>query len=375
MPRELAGEPAMSGCQRAMPRDHAERGHNPSHADSLRLRIGRSYHGSGATARRTTARVSDRVVRSAGVIDPVGGSATEAGRVSMATRLVAVVRSLRPKQWTKNLLVFAGLVFTYNLLNPEMLVRVLLAFVTFCMLSSAGYLWNDLRDAEADRLHPIKRRRPIAAGLVPTWLAVSIALALGVSGLVLAFALSTSFLLVASLYMLLTASYSIWLKHLVLIDVFGISAGFVLRAVGGAVVIGVPVSPWLYVCTVLVSLFLGLGKRRNELELLESSAAGHRRNLEQYSLELVDQLILIVASVTIMAYSLYTFSAENLPRDHSMMLTIPLVVYGLFRYLYLVRVRRQGGAPEDLLLTDPGMLGTAVAWVLLSVIVLYVMPH
>jgi 4-hydroxybenzoate polyprenyltransferase len=319
--------------------------------------------------------VSDRVIRSAGVIDQVGDNGVETGRVSPAARLIAVIRSLRPKQWTKNLLVFAGLVFTYNLLNPGMLRLVILAFIAFCMLSSAGYIWNDLRDASADRLHPIKRRRPIAAGLVPPWLAVTIALALGVTGLALAFSLGTSFLLVASLYMLLTASYSMWLKHLVLIDVFGISAGFVLRAVGGAVVIGVPVSPWLYVCTVLVSLFLGLGKRRNELELLESGAAGHRKNLEQYSLELVDQLILIVASVTIMAYSLYTFSAENLPRDHSMMLTIPLVVYGLFRYLYLVRVKRQGGAPEDLLLTDPGMLGTAIVWVALSVIVLYVLPH
>ena len=309
---------------------------------------------------------------SAGVVDRIGGSAVAEGRVSTAARLVAIVRCLRPKQWTKNLLVFAGLVFTYNLLNPGMLSRVVLAFVAFCMLSSAGYIWNDLRDVSADRLHPTKRRRPIAAGLVPPWLAVTTAVALAVAGLLLALSLDTSFMLVASLYMLLTASYSIWLKHLVLIDVFGISAGFVLRAVGGAVVIGVPVSPWLYVCTVLVSLFLGLGKRRNELEVLETGAAGHRKNLEQYSLELVDQLILIVASVTIMAYSLYTFSAENLPRDHSMMLTIPLVVYGLFRYLYLVRVKRQGGAPEDLLLTDPGMLGTAIAWVLVSVIVLYV---
>jgi len=314
-------------------------------------------------------------MRSTGAIDQVGDNGVATGRMSTTARLIAIVRSLRPKQWTKNLLVFAGLVFTYNLLNPDMLRLVMLSFVAFCMLSSAGYLWNDLRDAAADRLHPIKRRRPIAAGLVPPWLAATIALALGIAGLTLAFSLGTSFLVVASLYMLLTASYSIWLKHLVLIDVFGISAGFVLRAVGGAVVIGVPVSPWLYVCTVLVSLFLGLGKRRNELELLESGAAGHRKNLEQYSLELVDQLILIVASATIMAYSLYTFSAETLPRDHSMMLTIPLVVYGLFRYLYLVRVKRQGGAPEDLLLTDPGMLGTAVSWVALSVIVLYLIPH
>jgi 4-hydroxybenzoate polyprenyltransferase len=316
--------------------------------------------------------VSDGVTGSAGVIDRVGGSAVAGKRASRATRVFAIVRCLRPKQWTKNLLVFAGLVFTYNLLNPGMLGRVVLAFVAFCMLSSAGYIWNDLRDVSADRLHPTKRRRPIAAGLVPPWLAVTLALALAAAGLLLALSLGTSFMLVASLYLLLTASYSIWLKHLVLIDVFGISAGFVLRAVGGAVVIGVPVSPWLYVCTVLVSLFLGLGKRRNELEVLEAGAAGHRKNLEQYSLELVDQLILIVASVTIMAYSLYTFSAENLPRDHSMMLTIPLVMYGLFRYLYLVRVKGRGGAPEDLLLTDPGMLGTAVAWVLLTVAVLYV---
>ena len=295
--------------------------------------------------------------------------------VTWQVRILAVIRSLRPKQWTKNLLVFAGLVFTYNLLNIDMLTRVILAFVAFCALSSAGYLWNDLRDIQADRLHPTKCHRPIASGLVPPALAVAMGLVLGVAGLGLALTLGTSFALVASLYLLLTVTYSIWLKHLVLIDIFGISAGFVLRAVGGAVVIGVPVSPWLYVCTVLVSLFLALGKRRNELELLESGAAGHRKNLEQYSLEFVDQLILIVASVTIMAYSLYTFSAENLPRDHSMMLTIPLVVYGLFRYLYLVRVKGQGGAPEELLLTDPGMLGTAVCWVGLSVIVLYVMPH
>ncbi|MGE3270593.1 MAG: decaprenyl-phosphate phosphoribosyltransferase [Chloroflexota bacterium] len=295
--------------------------------------------------------------------------------LSARTRILAVIRSLRPKQWPKNLLVFAGLVFTYNLLNVDMFTRVIWSFVTFCALSSAGYLWNDLRDVAADRLHPVKRRRPIAAGLVPPPLAAAVGLVLGAGGLALAVTLGTPFALVASLYMLLTVTYSIWLKHLVLIDVFGISAGFVLRAVGGAVVIGVPVSPWLYVCTVLVSLFLALGKRRNELELLESGAAGHRKNLEQYTLELVDQLILIVASVTIMAYSLYTFTADNLPRDHSMMLTIPLVVYGLFRYLYLVRVKRQGGAPEDLLLTDPGLLGTAIAWVGLSVFVLYLLPH
>ncbi len=311
----------------------------------------------------------------------IGGTATTVaerrstvGR-SGADLLLAVVQSLRPKQWTKNLLVFTGLVFTYNLFDWSMLASVLASFVVFCALSSAGYLWNDVRDVEADRLHPAKRRRPIAAGRLPVGLAATLALLLAAGGLYVAFALRSSFGLVTALYVMLTLSYSVWLKHLVLIDIFGISAGFVLRAVGGAVVIGVPVSPWLYVCTVLGSLFLALGKRRNELETLAGTAGAHRRNLEHYTLELVDQLILIVASVTVMAYSLYTFSAENLPRDHSMMLTIPLVVYGIFRYLYLVRVKRQGGAPEDMLLTDPGLLGTVVAWAALSVVILYLVPH
>jgi 4-hydroxybenzoate polyprenyltransferase len=286
--------------------------------------------------------------------------------------LLALAQALRPKQWTKNLLVFAGLVFTYNLRNGPMLATTLAAFAVFCALASAGYLWNDIRDLAADRRHPLKKLRPIASGRLPVGLAAAVALGLATAGLGAAFWLRPSFGLVASLYLLLTVTYSLWLKHLVLIDIFGIAAGFVLRAVGGAVVIGVPVSPWLYVCTVLGSLLLALGKRRNELELLTGAAGGHRKNLDQYSLELVDQLILIVASATIMAYSLYTFSAENLPRDHSMMLTIPLVLYGVFRYLYLIRVRRQGGAPEDMLLADPGLLGTVIAWGLLSIAILYV---
>lgn len=319
--------------------------------------------------------MSDRTGRSTAIADHPATPPLADLDANAHVSFGALIRSLRPKQWSKNLLVFAGLVFTYNLLNVDMLSRVVASFWVFCALSSAGYLWNDLRDVEADRLHPVKRNRPIASGQVPIWLAATVASVLAVAGIAASFALGGPFSLIASLYLLLTISYSIWLKHLVLIDVFGIAAGFVLRAVGGAVVIGVPVSPWLYVCTVLGSLFLALGKRRNELELLEGSAGGHRKNLEQYTLELVDQLILIVASVTIMAYSLYTFTAENLPRDHSMMLTIPLVLYALFRYLYLVRVRRQGGAPEDLFLTDPGLLGAAIAWAGLSIVILYLLPH
>jgi 4-hydroxybenzoate polyprenyltransferase len=282
-----------------------------------------------------------------------------------------IVRSLRPRQWTKNLLIFAGLVFTYNLTNVQALTTTIVAFAVFCALSSAGYLWNDARDVEADRAHPTKRNRPIASGAVPVSVALWIAVALLIAATAGALSIGPSFAAVAAGYLALTFAYTVWFKHMVLIDVFAISTGFVLRAVAGAVAIGVPVSPWLYVCTVLVSLFIALGKRRNELELLDVGAVEHRRILRDYTVELVDQLILIVASATVMAYSLYTFSAENLPRNHAMMLTIPVVLYGLFRYLYLVRVRGQGGAPEDMLLSDPGLLGSAVVWVGLSLAILY----
>ena len=286
-----------------------------------------------------------------------------------------LLQSLRPKQWSKNALVFAALVFTYNLRNESMLATSVAAFAIFCMLSSAGYLLNDVFDISADRLHPVKRLRPVASGHLSLGVAALLSFTLAIGGIGLAFWLRPNFGLVAGMYVLLTVVYSLWLKHLVLIDVFSISAGFVLRAAGGAAAIGVPVSPWLYVCTVLGSLLLALGKRRNELELLSGSARSHRKNLQQYSLELVDQLVVIVASATIMAYSLYTFSAEHLPRDHSMMLTIPLVLYGIFRYLYLIRVKRQGGAPEDMLLSDPGLLCTVLGWAALSIAILYVAPH
>jgi 4-hydroxybenzoate polyprenyltransferase len=287
----------------------------------------------------------------------------------------ALLVALRPKQWTKNLLVFAGLVFTYNLANVAMLSATVGAFAVFCALSSAGYLWNDVRDAPADRRHPLKQRRPIASGRLSTDVAMAAALVLAVGGLGVAFSQRPAFGAVAAGYLLLTVAYSAWLKHLVLIDIFAIAAGFVLRAVGGAVVIGVPVSPWLYVCTVLAALLLALGKRRHELVALAGAAQEHRRNLEQYTVELVDQLVLIVATAAIIAYSLYTFSAENLPRDHSMMLTIPFVLYGVFRYLYLVRVRGEGGAPEDMLLSDPGLLATVLGWGLASVTILYLVPR
>jgi len=283
----------------------------------------------------------------------------------------ALLAALRPRQWTKNGLIFIALAFTLNLQQPGLLVRSLVTFACFCALSSAGYLLNDVVDVEADRQHPTKRWRPIASGAVPVGLALGLGLALAVGGLLGAFAVNLPFGGMALAYVALTALYSVSLKHIVLVDLFGLAAGFVLRAAAGAVAIDVPISPWLYIATMLGALLIALGKRRAELETLGVEAAGHRRNLEAYSLEFIDQLILIVSSAALMTYALYTFSAENLPRNHSMMMTIPVVLYGLFRYLFLVRQCDIGGAPEELLFRDRPLLVAVVIWLVLSVATLY----
>jgi 4-hydroxybenzoate polyprenyltransferase len=294
-------------------------------------------------------------------------------RIGRRQRRGAVVRALRPKQWTKNLIVFVGAVFALRLTDTGAMFTALAAFAVYCLLSSAGYLVNDVLDAEADRQHPLKRWRPVAAGALSARFAVGLAVALVALALVLAATIGPGFLTIAVAYMALSALYSLVLKHLVLVDLFAIAAGFVLRVVAGAVAVGVRVSPWLYVCTILVALFLGLAKRRQELTTLEAAAGGHRRNLSEYTIDLVDQLTNIVTSATIMAYSLYTFSAPNLPRNDAMMITIPVVLYGIFRYLYLVRVKGLGGSPEDVLLADRPLLGTAAAWVVLCAAVLYLL--
>lgn len=280
--------------------------------------------------------------------------------------------ALRPRQWTKNGLLFIALAFTLNLQQPGLLLRTLAAFACFCALSSAGYLLNDVVDVEADRAHPTKRLRPIAAGQVPVSLALGLGIGLVVVGLGAAFLLGLLFGLLALSYTLLTAVYSTTLKHIVLLDIFGLAGGFVLRAAAGAVAIDVPISPWLYIATLLGALLIALGKRRTELETLGVEAAvGHRRNLESYSLEFIDQLIVVISSAALMTYALYTFSAENLPRNHSMMVTIPVVLYGLFRYLFLVRQGDVGASPEDLLFRDRPLLIAVALWALLSVTMLY----
>lgn len=285
-------------------------------------------------------------------------------------RAGALLGSLRPRQWTKNGLLFVPLVFAVQFGSPEADLRAVAAFALFCALSSAGYLLNDIADRASDRQHPRKRFRPIASGAVPVPLAFATALTLAGGGILGSVALDRAFGTLAVVYLAITAAYTVWLKHYVLLDLFGIAAGFVVRAAAGAAAISVPVSPWLYIATMLGALLIGLGKRRSELRILGDGAGSHRRNLEAYTLELVDQLILIVSSAAVMTYALYTFSAENLPQNRSMMLTIPVILYGLFRYLFLLRGEQVGGAPEELLFRDRPLLAAVVLWLVLSAAIL-----
>jgi 4-hydroxybenzoate polyprenyltransferase len=288
-----------------------------------------------------------------------------------AGRVAPLVRAMRPLQWTKNAVVLAALVFDRHVFDLGQLSRSVLAVVAFCLLSSGIYIINDLSDVEADRQHPRKRFRPIAAG------EVGIGQARVVAALLLATALGTAWLirpgvaLIAAGYGGLMLAYSAGLKRVVIVDVGVIATGFVLRAAGGAVAIGVPISPWLYVCTALLALLIGFGKRRSELYTLSDGAGAHRATLDAYSVPLLDQLIGVVASSTVTAYALYTFFATSAPRNHAMMLTIPLVAYAIFRYLLLTQGHEQGGTPESLLFADRPLLGCIASWGILSVTILY----
>jgi 4-hydroxybenzoate polyprenyltransferase len=286
--------------------------------------------------------------------------------------LLALLKSMRPKQWPKNALVFVALVFDRQLTNPVAFLHTLAGFILFCLISSAVYIINDVMDIEADRNHPTKRLRPIASGKLP----VSVArLAVGVILIVvlpLAFLLSPYFAVIVLIYFLLNLAYSVYLKHVPILDVFALASFYVLRVAAGVVLIQVArFSPWLYVFTTFLSLFLGVGKRRAEMTLLAEGANTHRKVLEGYSIPLLDQMIMIVVTVTIVTYSLYTFSAPNLPTNHAMMLTIPFVIYGVFRYLYLIQIEKSGGAPEDVLFTDRPLQVDILLWGLAILIVLY----
>ncbi len=285
---------------------------------------------------------------------------------------LALARAMRPHQWTKNAIVFAALVFGHQMFEADAIVRSAGAALAFCLMSSGVYLINDIRDIAHDRHHPRKRYRPVAAGQVSVRQATITSAILAGTALVLAGAIAIPLVGVLAVYVVLMVAYSMGLKHLVLIDVGVIAGGFVLRAVAGAVAIDVPVSPWLYVCTALLALFIGFGKRRAELSMLAHSASASRSSLQAYSLPLLDQLIGVVASATVIAYVLYTFDAAAAPDSHAMMLTAPFVVYAMFRYLYLIHASDMSDTPEKLLFRDSPLLASIVGWGLFSVLILYV---
>lgn len=283
---------------------------------------------------------------------------------------------MRPKQWAKNVFVLAALVFDAKLFAPSYLGRALAAFALFCAISSVVYLVNDLADIEKDRQHPTKRNRPLASGQLAPGVAVVAAVALIVITLPLAYLLDKTFALLATIYLVMMLLYSFWLKHIVIVDVFVVAAGFVLRVAAGVAVVHVErFSPWLYLCMILLALFIAISKRRHELVLLNEHANEHRAILDEYSLPLLDDMTRLVTACTAMAYSLYTFSAPNLPSNHTMMLTIPLVLYGLFRYMYLIHIKGEGGAPEELVFKDKPLLLAICIWGILCVVFLYFFPR
>ena len=310
----------------------------------------------------------------------IGTMAAPTSSVRLMNAFSPLLLSLRAKQWAKNLLLYLPFVFTINFwwapgdlghtLIP--LLQVTLAFALSCLLSSAVYLVNDVIDRDSDQRHTVKRNRPIALGRLSPGLACAAAGVMGVGALGVSFLVNPVFGVVALIYSVLSLGYSFYLKQLVIMDVMALAAGFVLRAAAGGVVIDVPISPWLYICTTLGALFLACGKRRNELLLLGKGSSGHREALKEYTPALLDQMIAVITPSLLISYSLYTFSAPNLPKNNAMMLTIPFVIYGIFRYLYLMHVRNLGGSPEDVLFSDRSLLAAVVLWAMAAGIVLLV---
>jgi 4-hydroxybenzoate polyprenyltransferase len=280
---------------------------------------------------------------------------------------------LRPTQWSKNTVLFAALIFSKHLFVASDVATVVAAFVCFCCVASGAYVMNDIRDCERDRQHPLKSRRPLPSGRISRSAAIAVALPLLVSGLGGAFALGLGFGVLTTFYLALQVAYTFAFKDMVILDVMSIATGFVVRAVAGGVVISVPVSPWLIICTFLLALFLGFSKRRHELVLLDDRATEHRASLREYSPYFLDQMIAVVTASTVVAYAIYTVSPEvreKLGTDR-LYLTIPFVLYGIFRYLYLVHQREEGGNPTQLLLTDQPLLVDMVLWILTASLLLY----
>ena len=291
---------------------------------------------------------------------------------------VSLFLSLRPSQWTKNLFVFGALLFGQRgtqpaFLDPRAIGQATAAFVIFCALSGVVYLVNDVADRTTDRLHPVKRKRPIASGAVSPSAAITTAIVLGALALGAAYLLRPTFAIVAATYVALQAFYSGPLKHMVIIDVLTIAVGFVLRAAAGAVAIDVPISHWLLILIMLLALFLALSKRRHELVLLADSASSHRRILQEYSPYLLDQMIGVVTASTLVSYVIYTVSPETVQKFHTDWLGLTLVfpLYGIFRYLYLVHQKEGGGSPSDMLQNDRPLLACVALWALSVAAIIY----
>lgn len=288
-------------------------------------------------------------------------------------KIGAVIRSMRPAQWTKNLFVFAALIFARRFFVPAELARSVAAFLIFCLVSGALYIFNDVLDCEEDRAHPKKCLRPIAHGDLGGGAALAVFAVLAVIGLAAAFLLHRGFFYAVAIYLVLQLAYSLKLKHIVILDVFVIASGFVIRVVAGGLAIAVPISSWLLICTTLLALLLAMGKRRHELVLLEDKATHHRAILREYSAYLLDQMIAVVTASTLIAYCLYTISAETVAKfgtDH-LIWTAAFVLYGIFRYLYLVHQKGKGGSPEELILQDKPLLLNIVLWIIAVILIIY----
>ncbi len=297
----------------------------------------------------------------------------ESRRGAGPSAIALLAASLRPEQWTKNLLLFAGLIFGGRLLDPGAIGSATAAFAIFCALSGGIYLVNDIWDREVDRLHPLKQARPITSGALPVGTAVAAASVIGTGAIALATVIGVPFAAYAIAYASLLVLYSTVLKHIVIVDVLTVAGGFVLRAGAGAAAVDVPIGPWLLTCTTLLALFLALSKRRHELMLLGDDAGQHRRSLGEYSPYLLDQMIAVVTASTVIAYAVFATSAETAERLGTgyLGLTIPFVLYGIFRYLYLVHQKRGGGDPAAMLTTDPPLLACVALWAATVVLLMY----
>jgi len=283
-----------------------------------------------------------------------------------------LLKAMRIRQWTKNGFVFFALVFDKQLFQPGPFLVTLEGFFLFCLISSSVYLFNDVADIEADRQHPEKKHRPLASGKMSVGVATTTAVVLALISILLGYVLAPAFAAIVAFYLITNLLYSRWLKHIPILDVLIISSGFVFRVAAGVTLITVErFSPWLYVVTTLFSLYIGFGKRRAEMTLLEQGAGSHRKVLDGYTIPLLDQYITIVSGITIVTYSLYTFTAPNLPENHTMMLTIPFVVYGIFRYLQLIQTGNAAGAPDEVALKDRPLQITVLLWGLAVIAVFY----